>query len=274
MPYLSTPAGVRLYYDDLGDPEAPPLLLIQGLGAQLLGWHPELCAALADAGFRVIRFDNRDTGLSQKFPDGGYLLSDLAADTAGLLRVLGLDSAHIAGQSMGGMVAQQLAIDHPAAVRSLALIYTAPNSADFAVGTDLLAERMALPRARNRAEAVELYLRNEAPCSSPGYPVDTAWLRELGGLMYDRDYDPDGAARQLAAVFASPDRTRALGRVAVPTTILHGDSDQLIDPAAATALHRAIPDSTCTIFPGMGHELPRALWPDIRALIHDNTRNT
>ncbi|MFC9557724.1 alpha/beta fold hydrolase [Rhodococcus sp. NPDC056960] len=271
MPCISTPDGVRLCYDTFGDPKAAPLLLIQGLGAHMLGWHPELCTSIADGGFHVVRFDNRDVGLSQKFPAGGYRLADMAADTAGLLNALGIESAHVVGQSMGGLIAQELVIRDPARVRSLALVFTAPNL-DFAVGTDLVHGRMALPRARSRGEAIELYLQNEAPCSSPGYPTDLEWQRELGGLMYDRDHDPDGAARQLAAVFASPDRTEALSQIAIPTTILHGDSDRLIEPAAGKALNRVVPGSTLTIFPGMGHELPRALWSDIVALIHENSR--
>ncbi|WP_405492513.1 alpha/beta fold hydrolase [Nocardia sp. NBC_00511] len=272
MPHVTTATGVRLYYETLGDPKAPPLLLIQGLGAQLLGWHPELCAAIADGGFQVIRFDNRDVGLSQKFTAGGYGLTDMAADTAGLLDALGIECADIVGQSMGGMIAQVLALEHPARVRSLGLIYTAPDTYEFAAGADLIEDRMALPRAGNRAEAVESYLRNEASCLSPGYPADLAWLRELGGLMYDRDYDPDGIERQLAAVFDAPDRTESLPRVAVPTTILHGVGDRLIDASAAEALHRAIPNSRVTLFAGMGHELPRPLWSEIVALIHDNIR--
>ncbi|MET9487127.1 alpha/beta hydrolase [Nocardia sp. NPDC006630] len=270
MPYVSTPEGVRLCYDTFGHPEAPPLLLIQGLGAHLLGWRAELCEALARAGFHVIRFDNRDVGLSQKFPAGGYLLGDMAADTAGLLSALGIASAHIMAQSMGGIIAQELVIHHPERVRSLALIYTTPNNYEYFAGVDLVEERMALPRARNRAEAAELYVRNEAPCASPGYPADLDWLRVLGGLMYDRDYDPDGAARQRNAITASPDNTARLRQITVPATIMHGDGDRLISPAAATALHRAIAGSTLTLFPGMGHELPQALWSDIVALVHDN----
>lgn len=269
MPLISTPAGVRICYETFGSSAHPPLLLIQGLGAHMLGWRHELCQQIADAGFRVVRFDNRDVGLSQKFPEGGYTLSDMAADAAGLLEVLGIDSAHVVGQSMGGMIAQQLVIDHPDRVRSLGLIYTAPDDT-FISGRDLVDERLAMARARTRGEAVELYLRNEAPCASPGYPTDLQWLRELGGLMYDRDYDPDGITRQMSAIGASPDRTEALRAVGVPTTIVHGDGDQLIGPTASKVLHDVIPDATLTIIPGMGHELPRPLWDRIVDLVHDN----
>ncbi|WP_067700378.1 alpha/beta fold hydrolase [Nocardia jejuensis] len=277
MPYISTPAGVRLYYDALGDPDGPPLVLVQGMGAQLLGWQPGLCARIAELGFRVVRFDNRDVGLSQKFPEGGYQLADMADDLAGLLTRLGIESAHIVGQSMGGMIAQELVRTRPDLVRTLALLYTAPISRD-ALGAKeantVIQERFALPRARDRDEAIELYVLNEAPCASPAYPRDLEWLRELGGLMYDRDYDPDGAVRHLAAVTASPDHTEALRDIAIPTTILHGDGDRLIDSRFARVLHDAIPGSTLTVFPGMGHELPRALWPDIVTAIGDNAALT
>ncbi|ODU07484.1 MAG: hydrolase [Pseudonocardia sp. SCN 72-86] len=271
MPIATTPDGVRVCWDAIGDPADPPLLLIQGLGAHLLGWRAEFCRELAAAGFRVIRFDNRDVGRSQRFPDGGYGIADMAADAHGLLLALDLAPAHVAGQSMGGAIAQQLALDHPTAVRSLGLVYTAP-SADYLVGRDLVDERMELPRPRTRAEAGELYLRNEGPCLSPGYPADLAWLRELGGLMYDRGLDPEGIERQLAAVTAFGDRMADLHDLAMPTTILHGDGDRLVSTDAATALHEAIPGSRLTVLPGMGHELPRPLWPQIVAELATNTR--
>ncbi|MBA8824075.1 pimeloyl-ACP methyl ester carboxylesterase [Saccharopolyspora lacisalsi] len=271
MSLIDTPAGVHLCYEVFGDPADPPLLLIQGLGAQMLGWHEELCRQLAEAGFQVIRFDNRDVGLSQKFPEGDYDLADMAADTAGLLNALDIDRAHVVGQSMGGMIAQQLVIDHPGRVRSLGLIYTTP-SLEFISGRELLDEQKALPRARNREEAVELHPRSQEPCLSPGYPADLEWLREVGGLMYDRDYDPNGTERQMNAINASPDRTAALATTKAPTTILHGDGDRLISPTAAEVLHQKIPASTLTILPGMGHELPRPLWPQIVATITDNAR--
>lgn len=270
MTHLTTSGEVSLGYDTFGDPGLPPVLLIQGLGAHLLGWRAGFCRQLADAGFHVIRFDNRDVGLSRKFPQGGYTLADMADDTADLLTALGISAAHVAGQSMGGMIAQELTLRHPSRVRSLALIYTAP-SRDFLAGRKLVENRMDRPRARDRDEAITLYLDNEAACASPGYPQDTAWLRELGGLMYDRDYDPDGIQRQLAALDRSPGRTPRLHHIAVPTTIVHGDGDQLINPAAAKLMHQQIPDSTLTILPGMGHELPRPLWTDIVEQIRHNT---
>ncbi|MDT0567284.1 alpha/beta hydrolase [Streptomyces sp. DSM 3412] len=270
MTIVTTPDGVSINYDTFGDPDRPPLLLIQGLGAHMLGWRADLCRQLADAGFHVLRFDNRDVGLSQKFPQGGYTLTDMANDTAGLLTALGIPAAHIVGQSMGGMVAQQLTLDHPTRVLTLALLYTAPST-DFIAGRDLVDERTQRPRARDRDEAIALYLDNEAVCASPGYVQDIAWLRELGGQMYDRDYDPDGVLRQVEALDHSPDRTSHLHHIAVPTTILHGDGDRLIDPEGSRVMHELIADSKLTVHRGMGHELPRPLWPQIITQIQDNT---
>ena len=272
MPVTTTPHGVSLNYDTFGDPHQPAMVLIQGLGAHLLGWHEELCQQLADHGHHVIRFDNRDVGLSQKFPAGGYTLTDMAADTAGLLDALHIDTAHIVGQSMGGMIAQRLALEHPNRVLSLALVYSTPST-DFIHGLDLLTGRLDAPPARNRDEAIELFVQNEAASASPRYAQDLTWLRELGGLMYDRGYDPDGVRRQTEALQKSTDRTPILPQITAPTAILHGSDDQLIDVAASTAMHALIRNSTLTVHLGMGHELPRPLWNQIVGQISDNARS-
>jgi pimeloyl-ACP methyl ester carboxylesterase len=269
MPTTTTPHGVSLYYDTFGDPHDPALVLIQGLGAHMLGWHQDFCRQLADCGYQVIRFDNRDVGLSQKFPAGGYTLTDMAADTAGLLDALQIDTAHIVGQSMGGMIAQHLALEHPNRVLSLALVYSTPST-DFIHGLDLLTSRLDAPRARHRDEAIESFVQNESASASPRYPQDVAWLRELGGLMYDRGYDPDGVRRQTEALQKSSDRTPILSEMTVPTAILHGSDDQLIDVAASVAMHALIRNSTLTVHLGMGHELPRPLWNQIVGQISEN----
>jgi pimeloyl-ACP methyl ester carboxylesterase len=269
MPTTTTPRGVAIYYDTFGDPRQPPVLLIQGLGAHLLGWREELCRQLADIGVHVVRFDNRDIGLSQKFPVGGYTLADMADDAAGLLHALGLPPAHVVGQSMGGMIAQQLAVKYPDTVASLTLIYTAPNN-DHVATADLVDNQLELATARDREGAVDLYIQSQAPCASPAYPQDVAWLRELGGLMYDRGDDRDGPRRQMQAMLAASDRTPILAEITAPTTIIHGDSDRIIYPRAAEQLHQAIDGSTLTIHHGMGHELPRPLWDDIVEQIESN----
>jgi pimeloyl-ACP methyl ester carboxylesterase len=270
MTITTTQHGVQINYDTFGNSGNPPLLLIQGLGAQMIGWHPELCQKIADRGFHVIRFDNRDTGLSQHFPDEPYTLADMAEDAAGLLASLDIPTAHVVGQSMGGMIAQQLTFDHPDRVSTLAIIYSAPST-EYITGTEEMKERMELPRARNREEAVTNYIFNEAPCASTAYEQDTTWLSELGGEMYDRDYDPDGIQRQADAMNRSPQRTARLTEIKVPTTLIHGDSDRLISYEASVLMHELIAGSTLTVFPGMGHELPRAVWEDILDLIQETT---
>ena len=260
---------VDIAYDSTGDINDPPVVLIQGLGAQLVGWEPGLCRRLAETGHRVIRFDNRDVGLSQKFPGVEYMLADMAGDVIGLLDALHLDTAHIIGQSLGGMVAQQVAIDHPHRVRSLGLIYTTARRRDVR-GLDALTGRMRQPVAADRDTAIAQFVADEAICASPRYPQNIDWLRELGGIAYDRCYDPAGVDRQYAAMWRSPDRLDQLAAVRVPTTILHGDSDQLVDPAGSVDLHATIPGSVLTIYPGMGHELPQSLWNDILEVLSKN----
>ena len=269
MPHISTPSGVRLAYESIGDERDAPMLLIQGLGAQMLGWRRELCQALAARGFRIIRFDNRDCGLSTKFPDAQYLLADMADDAIGLLDALNLDRAHIVGQSLGGMIAQELTLRAPDRVASLCLIYTAPNTSHLLNERDLTAAATR-PRAQSREEAIEQYLQDESFCSSPDYESDTAWIRTLGGLLWDRCYYPEGVPRQLDAAARSGDRTGALGAVTAPTLIIHGDTDRIIHVSGSHALAKALPHATLRIYAGMGHELPPALWPDI---VDDMTEN-
>lgn len=278
MPLPLTPpravatSTARLSYDSVGDPDAPPLILIQGLGAQSLGWHPDFCRALADTGYHVIRPDNRDVGLSQKFPAGGYTLSDMAADIVALISALEIDTAHIVGQSMGGMIAQELAITEPALVRSTTLIYTCAHP--DRIDTGAIAERSeSITKVpADRDEAIAAYLENESYCAGTAYPVDTDWLTDLGGQLYDRDPTFDAVPRQFEAILSSRDRRALLHSIGTPTAILCGDSDRLIDPQASTELHHLIPRSTLTIFAGMGHSLPRPLWKDIVDIIDTNCR--
>ena len=173
----------------------------------------------------------------------------------GLLDALHIDTAHIVGQSMGGMIAQHVAIRHPTRVQSLAQVYSTPKT-DFIHGIDLLTQRLDTPRAGSRAEAAEQYVENESASASPRYPRDVAWLRELGGLMYDRCYDPDGVRRQTQALQNAEDLTPLLRRITAPTTILHGSDDRLIAPAASALLHDFIDDSALTIQLGMATSCP------------------
>jgi pimeloyl-ACP methyl ester carboxylesterase len=275
---LAPANGIELAYQETGDPGGEPLLLIMGLATQMLAWDEEFCAMLAERDFRVIRFDNRDIGRSTKIESAGvpkrtdmllgrhgsaaYLLRDMAADTTGLMDHLEIESAHLVGASMGGMIGQTIAIEHPERVRSLVSMMSSTGNrwlglpAWKAFGT-----LFARPTA-GREGAIEQTVRTFKTIGSPGYPMDEARFRELASTSYDRSHSRAGVARQLHAVTASGDRTAALERLRLPATVLHGDSDPLIRPVAGRATAKAIRDSRLRIFKGMGHDLPPALWSE------------
>jgi pimeloyl-ACP methyl ester carboxylesterase len=270
--------GIEIAYQEIGDPDGEPLLLIMGLATQMLAWDEELCAMLAERGFRVVRFDNRDIGHSTKIESAGvpsrtdmllgrrrtapYLLRDMAADTTGLMDHLGIESAHLVGASMGGMIAQTVAIEHPGRARSLVSIMSSTGNRWLGMPTwKAFGTLFARPRP-GREAAIEQTLRTFRIIGSPAYPIDEARFRELAGASYDRSHSRAGIARQLHAITASGDRTPALERLRLPATVLHGGSDPLIRPAAGRATARAIRDARLRVFPGMGHDLPRPLWPD------------
>jgi pimeloyl-ACP methyl ester carboxylesterase len=279
---------VTLEYATQGDPADPALLLIMGLGAQLIDWPDEFCGRLADRGFYVIRFDNRDAGLSTGLdelgvPDiaailGGdraaapYLLADFAADTAGLLDALGIDRAHLVGASLGGMIAQQFAIDHPRRALSLASIMS--TTGDPTVGRHSAEAGAVLgrPPATSREQAIATAVANSRVVGSPEFPVADEERVRRATAKYDRAYRPLGTLRQYAAALASPDRTAALGRVTVPTVVLHGVADPLIDVSGGRATAAAIPGADLVVIPGMGHDLPREAWPQIIDAIAGNAK--
>jgi pimeloyl-ACP methyl ester carboxylesterase len=279
--------GIALEYDTFGDPAGRPLLLIMGLGAQMTTWRPEFCQALAGRGFFVIRYDNRNCGLSTAFdehppPDvravlSGdassvpYLISDMAHDAAGLLESLGVDGAHVVGASMGGMITQQLVLDHPSRVRSLCSIMS--TTGDRSVGRASPEALAALtgPQPATRGEVVARGVLLQALIGSPAYPVPEEAVYERVAAAYDRAHRPDGYARQYAAILASPDRTPELGSVAVPTLVIHGADDPLIHRSGGEATAAAIPDAELLVIPGMGHDLPEQLWPTV---VESITRNT
>ena len=267
MTVLTTARGAAIGYDAFGDPADPPLVLIQGFSAQRIGWPPDFCRALAALGLHVIRFDNRDVGESERHPGETYGLTDLAQDTVDLLDALDLGSVHLVGQSMGGMVAQIVAAEHPSRVRSLGLLYTTA-SIRHVIGAEAVTDRVgsAVPPT-TREEFVAAYVRDEATCASPGYAQDTVWLTELGGQMWDRGVDPTAIERQMHAVLALGDRAAAARTITAPTTIIAGDGDGLIDPAASVELHDLVPGSVLHLFPGMGHELPVPLRRELASLL-------
>lgn len=254
---------VRLAYETFGDPADPALLLVMGQGAQMLVWPDGFCAGLAARGHHVVRFDNRDAGLSTHLSGWApYALSDLAGDTVRLLDALGIASAHLVGISMGGMIAQVVAIGHPERVRSLTCIASSTGSRRVGRPHARLLRRLPVRRvAADRSQAGELFARVLTAIGSPAYPVDPAQLREVGARAYDRAFDPRGGLRQLVAVVRAPDRRPALRRVRVPTLVVHGDRDPLVDVSGGRAVADAVPGARFVTVLGMGHDLPREVWP-------------
>ena len=270
MPEMLKNDGGVIFYDIRGPVDGPSIVLIEGLSAHLLGWRDGFCQPFIDAGFQVVRFDNRDVGLSQHYPGQSYGLGGMADDVHELIQHLDIAPAHVVGQSMGGMVAQHLVVRHPDDVESLTLLYTAasvPELVESDRGVDALQH---LPRASTRGEAIEIHIEQERACASQEYSFDEAWKRELGGLMWDRCYDPDGVVRQSRALFSDPVDLDALAKVSVPTLMVHGTADQLIGHAGSVELHEAIPDSELWLIEGMGHDLPVELWPKITERILAN----
>ena len=266
--------GLELEYDTFGDPGAPPLVLIMGLGTQMIAWPVPFCQAIAEAGYHVIRYDNRDCGLSTivdaPVPSFGdllagdtsrvpYLIPDLAADAAGLLDALSIDSAHIVGLSMGGMIAQQFAIDHPQRVRTLCSIMSTTGAPDVGQPAPEVITLLLSPAATNRDEAIDRGQKMFETVGSPAYPTPTEELRARIGEAYDRSFTPEGGARQLACIVASPDRTLGLASVTVPSAVIHGDSDKLVDVSGGRATAAALGVEPL-IITGAGHDLPEALW--------------
>ena len=270
--------GIEIAYETFGSPDARPLLLVMGLGAQMIVWHDDFCAALADRDFHVLRYDNRDAGLSTHLHDApppdvagamagdrttaSYTLDDMADDAAGLLDELGIPSAHVVGASMGGMIAQTLAIRHPGRVRSLTSIMSTPSPRIGSPTEAAAAALMAAPPT-SREEAIERALASSKVIGSPGFPPDEEWLVEAAGIAYDRAFDPLGVARQLVAIQASGDRTEQLREVRVPTLVVHGEDDPLVQLAGGRATAEAVPDAELIVIPGMGHSMPRQVWPQI-----------
>ena len=289
----ATANGIEIEYDTAGDEDAPAVLLIMGLGGQMTRWSDAFMAALAGEGFRAIRFDNRDVGLSTKIEAGGtpdlariamtamtggkpdvpYTLEDMAADAVGLLDALGIERAHVVGASMGGMIAQLVAAEHPERTLSLTSIMSSTGNP-------------ALPRATEAANAVLTQrpggtdldalvahgVRAAGVIGSPGYPTDaTVMAARIRGDLERQNY-PQGFGRQLAAIWANGDRRPRLGRIAVPTLVIHGTDDPLVPVEGGRDTAASIPGARLEEIAGMGHDLPEALLPRIVGLIAAHAR--
>lgn len=262
MPYADL-GDVSLCYEVTGNARGQPLVLIHGLGAQMIAWYPGFCALLEEAGFRVIRFDNRDVGLSTKIDsttsDPPYTIHDMARDVVGLLDHLGDTSAHLVGQSMGGMIAQQVAISFPDRVRSLTSIYSAPSSG-FTTNDPEVRETRNRRAPSDRTGAIAHWIECERLSGLDG--LDAQWIETFAADVYDRSYCPDGAERQMKAVRAAPDRRANLGSLRLPAAVIHGLDDRLISFHGGVATALAIPGAELHLYADMAHQLTPRLWPE------------
>ena len=277
--------GITLCYETFGERSDPTALLIMGLGTQMVAWHEDFCRELAAQGLHVVRFDNRDIGRSTHVsgapPTIGqlllrsrraarYTLADMADDASGLLRELGLSPAHVIGASMGGMIAQTLAARHPDQVGSLTSIMS--NTGALTNGQPALRLYPFFLRRRPAGldEYVAHFARMFAAIGSTGLPREPDQVRALAGISYERDHDIAGPGRQLAAIIASGDRTRELRRISAPTLVVHGTADPLVSPSGGRATARAIKGAKLMNVDGMGHDMPRAIWPRLIDAIVEN----
>ncbi|TMG09680.1 MAG: alpha/beta hydrolase [Chloroflexi bacterium] len=261
MPRVSA-NGIEIEYETFGDPKAQPMLLIGGLGSQLLSWDEDFCALLAGHGFHVIRFDNRDSGLST-WVDDAYTLDDMAADAAGLLDALGIPAAHVVGASMGGFIAQLVALNHPDRVLTLTSIMSGPNGDDQVQPTTEGSGVLMAPAPDTREERIAMGVWARQALLGPADPFDEPHERARVTRAVDRAYHPAGFGRQLGAVIVARGRLERLGSVSVPTLVIHGDADILVPVENGRRVAAAVPGARLMEIEGMGHDLPRRVWPQV-----------
>jgi pimeloyl-ACP methyl ester carboxylesterase len=282
----TAPSGdIDIHYEDMGDENDPAVLLVMGLGAQLIFWRTEFCRRLVDRGLRVIRFDNRDVGLSGKLPGrhsgtplpvrmarsfvglaspAAYRLEDMADDAAALLDHLGIDRAHVVGASMGGMIAQVFAVRHEKRTRSLGVIFSSNNQAALPPpGPRQLLAVLRKPAGAGRDAVIANAVTVTKIIGSPGYPRPDDAIRADAIEGYDRSYYPAGVGRQFAAILGSGSLRHYNERTTVPTVVIHGKADKLMRPSGGRAIAGAIPGARLVLLDGMGHELPEPLWDDV-----------
>jgi pimeloyl-ACP methyl ester carboxylesterase len=283
--------GINIEYDTFGDRGARPLLLVMGLGAQMTRWRPEFCAQLADRGHFVVRFDNRDVGLSRRFDEAGmpdmaqiflarqsgasvsapYLLRDMADDAVGLLDALDIDRAHVCGASMGGMIVQTMAIHHGARLRSMVSIMSTTGNPDLPPASPEAMGALMSPAGTTLEEVLDRAVAVQRVIGSPGYPDEPERIRERARADHARAFYPVGVARQMAAIAASGNRKPLLASVTTPTLVIHGKDDSLVPVSGGIDTHEAIPGANLALFDGMGHDLPEPLWDEIVGLITEHT---
>lgn len=279
--------GIELCYQTFGAQDAPPLVLIMGLGAQMILWPDDFCRRIADAGFRVIRLDNRDIGRSSKIDvpvqvdfakliekqmkgekiDAPYTLRDMADDTVGLLDALGIDRAHIVGASMGGMITQEIGVHHPHRVKSLTSIMSTTGNPALPGPTPEAAAVLMAPPPKSREEYLVQFGKTWTVLRAGSFPADEAEDAAVAARAFSRGLNPLGVARQLLAIFASGNRRASLAAIKAPTLVIHGDVDPLVRPEGGVDTAAAIPGAKLHVVQRMGHALPRELWPAIVAPI-------
>jgi pimeloyl-ACP methyl ester carboxylesterase len=285
--------GIQIEYETFGEPDSPALLLIMGFGGQLIWWDEQLCQQLAEQGHYVIRYDNRDAGLSSKIEESGasdimktiealmqgevatppYTFEDMADDAVGLLDALGIKKAHICGMSMGGEIAQTIAINHPERILSLISIYSRTGDPEEPQAKPEIREIMLTPPPDEREGYIEHMLKLWRMIAGPGFPFDEKWHRELATKTYDRAYYLQGAAYQFAATLARKNRKPKLGSVSVPTLVMHGADDPVVLVECGKNTAEAIPGAELMIIDGMGHDIPHdGAWPQIIDAIVDHTQ--
>ncbi len=279
--------GIEIEYESFGDPAADPILLVMGLGGQLIHWDVSFCERLAGLGHRVVRFDNRDVGLSTWFDEAGtpdltallapgstarppYSLGDMADDAAGLLDALEIDRVHAVGVSLGGMIVQRLAIGHPERLKSLTSVMSTTGSPKIPAAAPHVMAKLLEPPPRDLEDSVARALAMSKLVGSPAYPTPEADVRARAVLAFERAAHPQGAGRQLAAIFSDGDRSAALGEVQTPALVIHGRDDALVPFAAGEATAEALPGARTLWVDGMGHDLPVALHETITNAIHQH----
>jgi len=258
----TTANGIEIEYETFGGLQAPPLLLIGGLGVQMIGWDEEFCVLLAGRGFRVIRFDNRDVGLSSWVEDA-YTLDDMADDCAGLLDALGIAAAHVVGASMGGFIAQLLALRHPDRVLTLTSMISGPGGDDQVQPTAEGSAVLLSPAPATREERIALGLWAKQKLLGPADPFDEPYERARIARAVDRADNPPGFVRQLGAILVATSRLERLGSLRIPTLVIHGDADILVPVENGRRVAAAIPGARLLEIEGMGHDVPRRVWPKV-----------